>query len=203
MATIKGIEVSSQTYDLEDETGRSASSDNATAIGTLANLDTTAKTDLVSAINEVADTASGNYEKIGTLADLDTTAKTDLVSAINEVARGIGEVPRVTAPSHYNDIDHDIVFAEDDSKIFSTADIRAQLKAFGGDLVDGRTYTILAVRSIGSVWNIGAFTYSETDGWSSANSISGTVDMMSAGRNGITFSKSGSTEITVRPIIIG
>ena len=85
MATIKGIEVSSQTYDLEDETGRDAISDNTTAIGTLANLDTTAKTDLVSAINEVADTASGNSDKIGTLANLDTTAKTDLVSAINEV----------------------------------------------------------------------------------------------------------------------
>lgn len=70
-----------------------------TSIGTLSDLTTTAKTDLVSAINEVDSdlgtlsttvanhtTAIGdNTTAIGTLANLTTTAKTDLVSAVNEV----------------------------------------------------------------------------------------------------------------------
>lgn len=78
---------------------KSEADTNATAIGTLSSLTTTAKTNLVAAINEVdseASTANStavqadgkadtNATAIGTLANLDTTAKTDLVSAINEV----------------------------------------------------------------------------------------------------------------------
>ena len=45
--------IGSDTINVKDTTARSAASSNATAIGTLANLTTTAKTDLVSAINEV------------------------------------------------------------------------------------------------------------------------------------------------------
>lgn len=54
---------------------------NETAIGTLSNLTTTVKTDLVSAINEVKTVA----DKVGNLSNLTTSANTDLVSAINEV----------------------------------------------------------------------------------------------------------------------
>lgn len=54
---------------------------NESAIGTLSSLNTTVKTDLVSAINEVKGTA----DKIGNLSNLTTTANTDIVSAINEV----------------------------------------------------------------------------------------------------------------------
>ena len=53
MADIKGIELASDIYGLEDETARDNSETNTSAIGTLANLQTTVKTDLVSAINEV------------------------------------------------------------------------------------------------------------------------------------------------------
>lgn len=53
MATVKGIEVSGTTYDIEDETSRSGVETNESAIGTLSELETTTKTDLVSAINEV------------------------------------------------------------------------------------------------------------------------------------------------------
>lgn len=49
-----------------------------TRIGTLASLNTTAKTDLVVAINEV-------LANEGTLASLSTTAKSSLVAAINEI----------------------------------------------------------------------------------------------------------------------
>lgn len=72
---------------------------NATSIGTLSNLTTDAKSNLVGAINEVdshADTNAGNISTnttniatntghIGVMANLDTTEKTNLVGAVNEV----------------------------------------------------------------------------------------------------------------------
>lgn len=57
MADIKGIELASDIYGLEDETARGDTETNASAIGNLANLNTTAKNNLVAAINEIkADT---------------------------------------------------------------------------------------------------------------------------------------------------
>lgn len=53
-------------------------------IGTLTALATTAKTNLVAAINECA-------MKIGSLTDLTTDEKTDLVSAINETNAGLSD----------------------------------------------------------------------------------------------------------------
>lgn len=53
MADIKGIELASDIYGLEDETARDSTETNTSAIGTLANLETTAKNNLVAAINEV------------------------------------------------------------------------------------------------------------------------------------------------------
>lgn len=72
---------------------------NATSIGTLSNLETTVKTDLVSAVNEIntqvglnttaigtnTDDIETNTTNIGDLTDLETTAKSNLVNAINEV----------------------------------------------------------------------------------------------------------------------
>ena len=54
MADIKGIELASDIYGLEDETARNDTETNASAIGKLNNLETTAKTNLVAAINELA-----------------------------------------------------------------------------------------------------------------------------------------------------
>ena len=54
-------------------------------IGTLSDLITTDKTNLVAAINEVARIAASNAVNIGTLTDLTTTDKDNLVEAINEV----------------------------------------------------------------------------------------------------------------------
>ena len=51
--TYKGIEVSGTIYDNEDETARNGVSTNATSIGTLANLETEEKTNLVGSLNEV------------------------------------------------------------------------------------------------------------------------------------------------------
>lgn len=55
---------------------------NKTNIGTLTNLNTTEKSNLVGAINELD-------SEIGTLTNLSTETKTDLVAAINEVAADI------------------------------------------------------------------------------------------------------------------
>ena len=83
---------------------KSEADTNATSIGTLSNLNTTAKNDLVSAINEnqgnittntnnIGTNTSNiatNATNIGTLANLTTTSKTDLVVATNEVNAKIG-----------------------------------------------------------------------------------------------------------------
>ena len=51
MADIKGIELASEIYGLEDEEARASADTNASAIGDLADLETTAKDNLVAAIN--------------------------------------------------------------------------------------------------------------------------------------------------------
>ena len=57
----------------------------ASLIGDLSNLTTTEKSTVVGAINEVDYNTDTNTTSIGTLSSLTTTVKTDLVSAINEV----------------------------------------------------------------------------------------------------------------------
>ena len=74
-------------------------------IGDLTGLDTTVKTDLVSAINEVLGDipdVSTLETSIGDLTDLDTTAKTDLVSAINEVLGYEGELTDLNTTAKTN-----------------------------------------------------------------------------------------------------
>lgn len=60
---------------------QSKANTNESSIGTLSGLETTAKTDLVSAINEL----KGKTDGIGNLSNLTTEATSNLVSAINEV----------------------------------------------------------------------------------------------------------------------
>ncbi len=74
MANIKGIELASEIYDLEDETARST----ATAASQTA---TTASQTATAA----SQTATQADSKIGNLTDLLTTTKTNLVAAINEL----------------------------------------------------------------------------------------------------------------------
>ena len=63
-----------------------------TNIGTLSNLSTTNKSNLVNAINEVDSNCDNNTTKIGTLDNLTTTEKSNLVGAINEVNTAVGNV---------------------------------------------------------------------------------------------------------------
>ena len=64
---------------------QSTATENATNIGTLSNLTTSNKADLVDAVNEVNGVATTNASHIGNLSNLTTEANTSLVAAINEV----------------------------------------------------------------------------------------------------------------------
>lgn len=68
--------------------GAAAASD----VGTVANLATDSKSDLVVAINEVNSNADAANNNIGTLENLTTTAKSTLVAAINELDDEIGDI---------------------------------------------------------------------------------------------------------------
>ena len=81
-------EVNAKLDEMADD-GTLAQIINVEMIGSLQDLTTTDKTDLVSAINEV-NANIGNIPAIGDLTDLTTTDKTDLVSAINEVNTNTG-----------------------------------------------------------------------------------------------------------------
>lgn len=61
-------------------------------VGVLSGLNTSAKSSIVAAINEIYAVASVNDAEIGSLSGLTTTAKADLVSAINEVKAAVSSV---------------------------------------------------------------------------------------------------------------
>lgn len=75
---------------------------NADKVGNLSNLTTTAKTDLVVAVNEVDAEADANTSAIGTIANLETTNKTDLVAAVNEVNGNVGTLSNLTTTNKNN-----------------------------------------------------------------------------------------------------
>lgn len=61
-----------------------------TSIGTMSNLTTTEKTNLVGAVNEVNSSVGTTDAKIGTLSNLNTSDKTDIVASINSVYALLG-----------------------------------------------------------------------------------------------------------------
>lgn len=63
-----------------------------TAIGVLTSLNTTVKTSLVGAVNEVLAASAANATKIGDTETLTTTAKTNVVAAINEINAALGNL---------------------------------------------------------------------------------------------------------------
>ena len=85
--TVAAVDTSAGTASVTRITG-----DIRTSIGTLTDLTTTEKTNLVAAVNEVDVTRKANETAIGTLGDLTTTAKTSAVEAINELDAEIGDL---------------------------------------------------------------------------------------------------------------
>ena len=78
MAEFSKFSDKTNTYDVKDAKAR-------TDIGTLSNLTTTAKTNAVSAINEVDTEVDGANAKVGSLSNLTTKTKISTVAAINEL----------------------------------------------------------------------------------------------------------------------
>lgn len=109
-------------------TGADGKADSAnTAIGTLGNLTTTVKTDLVSAINEVdsnADTAQGTATNAYTLA---STANTNATTALNMLNLGASSSISFTTPSIFTDNELKISKNSDGSvcKIYGWARLNA------------------------------------------------------------------------------
>ena len=87
MADIRGIELASEIYGLEDTSARNtatAASQTATQAGQTATQASQTATQASQTATQASQTATQADSKIGTLANLQTTVKTDLVSAINE-----------------------------------------------------------------------------------------------------------------------
>ena len=88
MADIKGIELASEIYGLEDETARDTATE-ANQKATTAGQTATTASETATVANQKATTAGQTAteanEKIGDLADLKTTAKTNVVAALNEL----------------------------------------------------------------------------------------------------------------------
>jgi hypothetical protein len=164
---------------------------NESAIGTLANLSTTAKTDLVSAINEVdgdvaTNTAnistntsniSTNSTNIGNLNNLTTASKSNLVSAINEVdanndsnTNKIGEMSNLETVEKSNLVGA-INEVTDDIKKFNLVNFKTYtfVNGAGTDITNDNTNIpfegtlTVATNSDGSIFKIyGVLSYSTT-----------------------------------------
>ena len=95
MANIKGIELASEIYDLEDTSARNtatAASQTATQAGqTATQASQTATTANQTAEDAMAEARVARNE-IGDISSLETTEKTDLVSAINELVTSKSKV---------------------------------------------------------------------------------------------------------------
>lgn len=95
MANIRGIELASEIYDLEDTSARNtatAASQTATQAGQTATQASQTATQAGQTATQANQTATQADEKIGTLANLITTVKTNLVAAINELVERINDL---------------------------------------------------------------------------------------------------------------
>ncbi len=88
MANIKGIELASEIYDLEDEVARNtaaSASQTATSASQTATSASQTATQASQTATQASQTATQADEKIGDLASLKTAIKTSVVEAINEL----------------------------------------------------------------------------------------------------------------------
>ena len=100
MADIRGIELASEIYGLEDTSARNtatAASQTATQAGQTATQASQTATQASQTATQASQTETQADSTIGTLANLETTAKTDLVSAINEVNGKVDDWEDITS----------------------------------------------------------------------------------------------------------
>ena len=171
---------------------KSEADTNASSIGTLSSLTTTAKTSLVAAINEVdAEVATNtnniatntsniatNTTHIGTLTNLTTTSKTDLVVASNEINAKVGNLSNLntsaksSAVAAINEVLNDFTLVN--FKDYTNAS-SSDLTSSGVTSIDRKAVTI-ATNSTGTIFKI----YGEIR-----------ITTGSSGENTITFKNTG------------
>lgn len=83
MAAIKGFEVSGTIYENEDETARTNAQSNTSKIGDLADLETTEKTSVVGALNEVLETVGETVTILKTVSPYYFDSPTDVKSILS------------------------------------------------------------------------------------------------------------------------
>lgn len=157
-------------------------------IGNLDNLTTTAKANLVAAINEVNSKAATNTTAIGTLANLTTTEKSNLVGAINEVNEDVSDVKEDLG---------DLSNLETEDKSNLVAAINEASQSGGSSLTPTQKQTLMDVVNI-----IGAFTVEDAqdyiDAFNEAWNVS--VTGIRLNKSSITFDGFGSEQL--RAILI-
>lgn len=179
---------------------------NESAIGDLTDLDTTAKSDLVSAVNEIKSATDTNTSNIatntsnistlgsnqGTMANLTTTDKTSLVGAINEV-NAVNQTQNTQIAQNTSDIEK---FNLTSYTTYSDTDMTKT-----GCTVTSGNVTV-ATNSDGSIFKLyGSFTAKTT------SASAGTITIQTSVRptNGFTVNPAGvtffegSTYTTQRP----
>ena len=112
-----------------------------TTVGTLANLTTLAKGDIVTALNEVLGKTNGNANAIGTLTNLTTTAKSNLVAALNEVKAQVSSVDMTQ-------LINDLAVAGVTDKTYSVDKILNVVQAAVNQLVDSSPGTMDTLREL-------------------------------------------------------
>lgn len=111
-------------------TNRTAIAANTASIGDLDNLNTTDKTSLVNAINEIAD-------EVGDLDDLNTTDKSSIVNAINEALTIVGNAPSIFVyPEQYGAVGDGVT---DDADAIEACCTYARYNGYGVAF-KGKTY---------------------------------------------------------------
>lgn len=110
-------------------------------VGVLANLTTTSKTDIVTALNEVLAKTNTNTNAIGTLASLTTTAKNNLVASLNEVHASVSAIDLTS-------LINDAASAGVTNKTFSADRILSLVSGSINQLVDSSPATMDTLREL-------------------------------------------------------
>lgn len=151
---------------------------NATAIGDLSSLTTTAKTSLVAAANEIdADVATNtnniatntsniatNTSAIGTLSNLTTTSKTDLVVAANEINSKVGNLANLDTNAKGNTVAaiNEVNYNIDLFNLNTFTDVSDSVSITSGGTLTSATITV-AKNDTGTIGKIyGNINYNKT-----------------------------------------
>ena len=110
-------------------------------VGVLANLTTTSKSDIVTALNETLSKANTNTNAIGSLVSLTTSAKGNLVAALNEVQASVSSIDLTS-------LIHDAAASGVTNKTFSADRILSLVAGSISALVDSSPSTMDTLKEL-------------------------------------------------------